>query len=83
MITKRAARELRAISHRGIAHDIHARMEQIAADPFAAHPNVERLQGREDSWRLRKGDFRAVYIVDRERQAVVLERVMHRREVYR
>jgi mRNA-degrading endonuclease RelE of RelBE toxin-antitoxin system len=58
-------------------------LEEIAFDPFAPHPNVERLQGRNDTWRLRKGDFRAVYVVDRARQLVILERVMHRRDAYR
>jgi mRNA interferase RelE/StbE len=82
LITKRAYKDLRGMP-KSVAGDIQGSMEQIALDPFAARTNVERLQGRKDAWRLRKGDLRAVYSVDRARDAVVLERVMNRRDVYR
>ncbi|MFL5104336.1 MAG: type II toxin-antitoxin system RelE family toxin [Xanthobacteraceae bacterium] len=37
----------------------------------------------EDGFRARQGDWRAVYKVDTEYDAVIVERVEHRREVYR
>jgi mRNA-degrading endonuclease RelE of RelBE toxin-antitoxin system len=82
VIAKRAAKDLQKIAE-DIATDILKRMAAIAADPFAMHANVERLQGRKDSFRMRKGDFRALYVVERERDTVVLERVMNRSEAYR
>jgi mRNA-degrading endonuclease RelE of RelBE toxin-antitoxin system len=83
VITRRAANDLRDIADRHVSDDILRRMTAIAANPFASHQNVERLQGLNNAWRLRKGDRRALYTVDRERETVTLERVMHRREVYR
>jgi mRNA interferase RelE/StbE len=44
-----------------------------------------KLQGRrrEDVFRIRVGDYRVVYSVDDEAKVVTVERVRHRREVYR
>jgi len=43
----------------------------------------KKLRGGEDSYRIRIGEYRAVYAVDEPSQAVTLLRVRHRREVYR
>lgn len=37
-----------------------AKIKEIAADPYAQHNNVTRLQGR-DGFRLRIGDWRVIY----------------------
>lgn len=83
VVTTAAARDLAKFSDKGVARDILRRMEAIAADPFAAHPNVQRLKGAGHAWRLRKGDWRALYVVNRRAETVILERVMNRREAYR
>lgn len=36
------------------------KIKEIAADPYARHNNVTRLQGRE-AYRLRIGDWRVIY----------------------
>jgi mRNA interferase RelE/StbE len=54
----------------------------VAAEPFGSHPWAKRLKG-EDGYRARQGDWRAVYKIDPERDAVIIERVEHRREVCR
>ncbi len=59
-----------------------AKLEAFAADPFVRHSWATRLQG-EDRVRIRQGDWRGVLLIVREHDAVVLERVGHRREVYR
>jgi hypothetical protein len=43
-----------------------ARLQAIAEQPFAAHRNVERITGEPDAFRLRQGDWRAKYRIDRE-----------------
>ena len=40
------------------------RLTAIAADPFAPHANVKALKGEADAFRLRLGDWRAVYRLD-------------------
>jgi len=57
--------------------------EAFAAEPFARHPWASRLRGAIDRVRIRQGDWRAVILILRARDTVVLERVAHRREVYR
>ncbi|MBV9017396.1 MAG: type II toxin-antitoxin system RelE/ParE family toxin [Alphaproteobacteria bacterium] len=57
--------------------------EAFAAQPFAPHSWVSPLRGAADRARIRQGDWRAVMLIVRSRDTVVLERVAHRREVYR
>jgi mRNA interferase RelE/StbE len=42
----------------------------------------KKLKGYKDSWRIRVGDWRVVYIVDDAAKLVCITRVAHRREVY-
>lgn len=58
-----------------------ARLEQIAATPLGRHANVLPLVGEPGTFRLRQGNWRAVFSI--EEDDVVLDRVAHRREVYR
>lgn len=36
-------------------------LEKIAADPTQPHPQVKKLVGKDNTYRLRVGDWRAVY----------------------
>ncbi len=42
------------------------RLEAIAADPRGQHANVKPLTGLKDTYRVRQGDWRAVYRLLRE-----------------
>ncbi len=42
------------------------RLQAIAEQPFAKHLNVERIKGEPDAFRLRQGDWRAKYRLERE-----------------
>ena len=42
-----------------------------------------KLQGSDDAYRIRVGDYRVIYTVDDTVLIVAVERVRHRREVYR
>lgn len=79
---KQATKALRRMP-RKTAEAIRAGLDAIAAVPFAHHANVERIEGAEDAFRLRHGDWRAVYRVDRAAETVAVERIGHRSEVYR
>lgn len=57
------------------------RLQRIAAAPDERHPNVVPLSGQSGSYRLRQGQWRAVFSI--EDGDVILDRVAHRREVYR
>jgi mRNA interferase RelE/StbE len=51
---------------------------ELAVDPFKAgkplHPS--------DFWRLRSGDYRAIYEIDQDRHQVIILFVGHRKKVY-
>jgi len=56
------------------------RLKAIAATPDSQHPNVLPLVGRPGVFRVRQGDWRALFRI--EDADVVLIRVAHRREAY-
>ena len=61
-----------------------ARMDRkilaLAGNPRPA--GCKRLKGHRDQWRVRVGDWRAVYIIDDAARLVTITRIGHRREVY-
>jgi mRNA interferase RelE/StbE len=57
------------------------RLERIAEAPDERHANVVALAGAAGSYRVRQGNWRAVFSI--EDGDVILDRVAHRREVYR
>ncbi len=65
-----------------VVDSIHARLELIAADPYAYHPEVTRLQGV-DAYRLRVGEWRAIYQLQDDRLILWVVKVGPRGDVYR
>ena len=65
-----------------LAVRIRDRMAAVATDPHAEHPNVRKLQGR-DGYRLRVGDWRAIYEIHDDELVVLVLRVGPRGQVYR
>ena len=49
---------------------IKKKLFDVAAEPYAKHNNVTRLQGR-DGYRLRVGDWRVIYDVHDDRLVLV------------
>ena len=57
-----------------------------AADNLATDPRpsgCRKLQGSDNAYRVRLGDYRIVYTIDDAVLIVAIERVRHRSEVYR
>lgn len=59
------------------------RLETIAKTPFARHANVTALAGEKNAFRLRQGDWRAVYRIDRVEDEMRVVLVDVRGSVYR
>ena len=66
---------------RSIVSRILDRIDRLPAHPNPTHST--KLQGAERLYRLRVGDYRIVYEVDREAEQIIVHYVRHRREVYR
>ncbi len=56
-------------------------VESLSQNPFPQ--GVEKLSGSEYAYRIRLGDYRVVYEVVVEAKLVEIQRVRHRKDVYR
>jgi len=81
IVKKEAAKSLNRLP-RNMAKTIREKLEAIAADPYAEHPNAKKLQGRE-GYRLRVGDWRVIYEIQNDQLVILVLKVAPRGEVYR
>jgi mRNA interferase RelE/StbE len=58
-----------------------AAVEGLSENPFPH--GVEKLSGSEHAYRIRLGDYRVVYEVVAESKLIEVQRVRHRKDVYR
>ena len=75
-----AVREFKALE-RPVQRRIATRIDALAANPFP--PDVKKLQGAPDYYRIRVGDYRVIYRIEGRRVAIVIVKIGHRRDVYR
>ncbi|NMC54838.1 MAG: type II toxin-antitoxin system RelE/ParE family toxin [Chloroflexi bacterium] len=61
---------------------IREKLEQLAQDPYAPHPNAKKLQER-PGYRLRVGDWRIIYEINNEEVIIIVLKIAPRGEVYR
>jgi mRNA interferase RelE/StbE len=62
-----------------VATRIEEKLLELEHDPRP--PGCKKLRGR-DAWRIRIGDYRAIYEIDDGRLIVTVITIGHRREVY-
>lgn len=76
-------RDLRALQRqpRDVQQRIARALEAMVDNPWAA--DVRRLESQEPVWRRRVGDWRILFEVDGERREVTIQRILHRRDIYR
>lgn len=73
-------KDLRSLPPHEVARII-ASVEKLADEPF---PNgSEKLSGSDHTHRIRIGNYRVVYEVFRELKIIEVQRVRHRKDVYR
>lgn len=46
-------------------------------------PNCEKLEGSNDLYRIRSGDYRIIYQIFNKKLLILVVKIGHRREVYR
>ena len=67
---------------RNTANLIREKLAQVAIDPFAAIPNARKLQDR-PGYRLRVGDWRVIYEINKDEIGIIVMKIAPRSEVYR
>lgn len=60
-----------------------ARLKTVATAPMANHPNVTAMQGLPSTFRLRQGDWRTIYELDRKAGVMRVVKIGQRGQVYR
>lgn len=64
-----------------IVNRIISAVEELADDPFPH--GVEKLTGSEHAYRIRVGDYRVIFEVISALELIEIQRVRHRKDVYR
>ncbi len=55
-------------------------VSDLREDPFSLH--VKKLEGVSSIYRLRVGDYRVVFQIDKQRGSILLTRAAHRKDIY-
>lgn len=78
-LTAAARRDLRGLPA-NVSRRVGAALERLAD---TGHGDVAKLQGHDQEWRLRVGDYRVRLTFDSQARDIRVLRVLHRREAYR
>ena len=81
LIKASAAKELDAIDSKAMRLRIVKLIQSLTTEPRP--PACKKLAGRDDSFRVRAGDYRVVYAVNDREIVVEVIKIGHRREIYR
>jgi mRNA interferase RelE/StbE len=80
VFARSARKELQALD-RTVAARILRRIEALTREPRPS--GCKKLEGTDNLWRIRIGDWRVVYSVDDTASMVEVSVIRHRREAYR
>ena len=73
-------KDLRNLPRQEVASVVSA-VSELAADPLPH--GSQKLSGSERTYRIRVGDYRVIYEVVAESRMIEIQRVRHRKDVYR
>jgi mRNA interferase RelE/StbE len=73
------AKDLRRLD-RLAAHRVLRAVESLGKNPFPT--SSKKLIGSGHTFRIRVGDYRVIYIVNKQGREVEIQKVRHRRDVY-
>ena len=80
VVERSAEKDLKKLSSE-IRCRVATAMQSLAQNPRPA--SCLKLSGADNDWRIRVGDYRIVYEIADEIRIVRINRVRHRRDVYR
>ena len=79
-ITTRAAKQLKKLSE-DIKLKIEEKVQELSNNPRSN--DVVKLEGEEDTYRIRVGNYRILYEIKDDLLIVKVVKISHRRDVYR
>ena len=81
VFTKKAYKSLRRIP-KNVIDRVRTKLDRIAEDPYAPYSNVTKLRNR-PGYRLRVGDWRAIYEIKENELIILVLKIGSRGEIYR
>jgi mRNA interferase RelE/StbE len=66
-----------------VAQAMQTALSKVAADPFGTHRTAKPMEGTKAGFRLRHGDWRIIFVVNREKQIMTVVDVKPRGGAYR
>ena len=79
--SKQAVKFLRNITDRRLALRLRQAIDELAATPHP--PGCLKLQGNDELYRVRVGDYRVIYQIQDAVLVVLVVQIGHRRDIYR
>jgi mRNA interferase RelE/StbE len=79
---ERAVKQLRSIPQPAALTILRA-LAPLGEDPRRADADIKKLDGHDDRYRLRVGDYRIIYEIIDGQLVILVVGVGHRREIYR
>lgn len=64
-----------------LAQKIALAIQNLAQTPFP--PNYAKLQGWNNTYRIRVGDYRVIYFFIKQQSKILITQILHRKDVYR
>jgi mRNA interferase RelE/StbE len=80
LIERKAEKSLRKLPPQ-VQESVLSVLKKIASDPFPS--GSRKIIGTDNHWRIRIGDYRILYEVDESESIIRIERIGHRKDVYR
>lgn len=79
-LSRSAHKALKDIPHPDMKK-IRDKIEKLKKDPLSH--GCEKLEGNDDLYRIRFGDYRVIYQIFSKRLIILVVKIGHRREIYR
>ena len=80
LLERQAEKELRSLPPQ-ILRRIDKRLLALSNEPWPR--GTVKLKGKEgEGWRIKAGDYRILYMVDKTQKVIKVYRIKHRREAY-
>lgn len=80
--TKSALKEFKKVSKK-IRDKLLEALELLATNPYSELIKSKKIRGAQNLFRIRIGDYRVVYEVQKNILKIIVIKIGHRREVYR
>lgn len=77
--SSRARKEVRKLE-KALSQRIHKDIGLLADNPY---PRSSQKLEDEEGYRIRTGNYRVIYIVDKENKEITIMRIRHRKEAYK